>query len=200
MIWNQIPNKKIKWYSISNKNANKFIPKEPNRHLMLESVLETFKVPFTFSTHPSVAAMLVTSHDVNFMKGFGKNDDNFVLSTADNVSLPKCIHKFLSSAVISDLRIMKSKIISRVRFVFCVLIIPTHRNQTIRDTWTIANLAYESTAIRHWNLNPLTEMTGAMKRWSKIAGIIATRVKNVYTKKLSSILLLTLFFSLLSLL
>lgn len=53
---------------------------------MLESVFETFKAPFTFSTHPSVAAMLVTSHDVNFMKGFTKDDDKFVVPNTDNVS------------------------------------------------------------------------------------------------------------------
>lgn len=52
--------------------------------LMLESVLESFKAPFT--RHPSVAAMLVTSHDVNFMMGFVKNDEKYAIPTTDNVS------------------------------------------------------------------------------------------------------------------
>lgn len=51
---------------------------------MLESVIRTFKVPF--NKHSSVAAMLVTSHDVNFMMGFVKDDDNFAMPSTDNVS------------------------------------------------------------------------------------------------------------------
>lgn len=51
---------------------------------MLESVIQTFKVPF--NKHSSVAAMLVTSHDVNFMMGFVKDDDSFAMPSTDNVS------------------------------------------------------------------------------------------------------------------